>query len=86
MQFEWDENKNGSNVRKHGISFSQAQRLWEDKDRLEIPVKTTDEPRTLVIGQIFGRMWSAIVTERGHKIHIISVRRSRKKEVNLYEG
>lgn len=84
--FEFDENKSQSNHDKHGIDFVAAQQLWTDSRLLEIPAKAQDEPRFLVIGLIMQKHWSAIVTYRGANIRIISVRRSRKAEVSLYES
>ena len=78
--------KIASNKMKHGIDFKQAQKLWDDPDLIEIPVKTSDEPRFLVVGRIAGKYWSGIITYRGDKIRIISVRRARKEEVNIYES
>ena len=86
MEFEFDAKKSSSNKMKHGIDFRQAQKLWDDPDLIEIPVKTSDEPRFLVVGRISDRCWSGIITYRGDKIRIISVRRARKKEVNIYES
>jgi len=86
MEFEFDAKKSRSNKTKHGIDFSQAQKLWDDPDLIEIPVRITDEPRFLVIGRISDRCWSAVITYRGDKIRIISVRRARKEEVNIYES
>ena len=86
IKFEFDENKSRSNLKKHGIDFVDAQQLWNDADLLEIPVKTIDEPRFLVIGMIAGKYWSGIITYRGKHVRIISVRRSRKEEVTLYES
>jgi len=86
MEFEFDANKSSSNKMKHGIDFSEARRLWDDPDLVEIPVKTSDEPRFLVIGRISGRFWSAVIAYRGDKIRIISMRRARKEEVNIYES
>jgi uncharacterized DUF497 family protein len=60
--------------------------LWEDTELLEVQARSDDEPRYLVVGRIDEQHWSAIVTYRGEKIRIISVRRSRKSEVALYEG
>ena len=45
-----------------------------------------DEPRFLVIGKINNKHWSAITTYRNNKTRIISVRRSRKKEIEIYES
>ena len=86
MAFEFDPRKSTANLAKHGIDFVEAQRLWEDPDLLEIPARTEDEPRWLIVGRIGSRHWSAVVTSRGEVIRIISVRRSRHEEVALYEG
>jgi len=74
------------NLEKHGIDFVDAQELWNDANLLEIPAKTTDEQRFLVIGLINGKHWSGVITYRNKHIRIISVRRSRKEEVSIYES
>ena len=84
--FEFDRSKSESNFVKHNINFIDAQLLWSDPMLLEIPAKTEDEPRYLVIGLIDGKHWSAVVTYRGANIRLISVRRSRSEEVALYES
>jgi uncharacterized protein len=84
--FEFDEEKSQTNAGKHGIDFVEAQALWSDPNLIEIPAKTVDEPRFLVIGRISGKHWSAVVTHRSERIRLISVRRSRPEEVALYEG
>ena len=86
MNFEFDVNKSKRNKKKHKIDFIEAQLLWEDPDLIEIPIKTKDEPRYLIIGKISEKHWSGIITYRGETIRIISVRRSRKEEVTIYEG
>ena len=86
MEFEFDTGKSASNQQKHGIDFQEAQSLWNDLDLVEIPLKTSDEERFLVIGKIAGKHWSGIITYRASQIRIISVRRSRKEEVELYES
>jgi uncharacterized DUF497 family protein len=86
MEFEFDPEKSHMNKRKHGIDFVEAQALWGDPDFIEIPVKASDEPRFLVIGKISEIHWSGVITYRTEKIRIISVRRSRKEEVDLYES
>jgi len=86
VRFEFDEAKSQSNKVKHGIDFVQAQALWLDDMLVEIPARTEDEPRSVVIGVIAGRHWSAVVTYREDAIRLISVRRSRDEEVKLYEG
>jgi len=86
MAFEYDQGKSDSNKRKHGTDFEEATALWDDPDFVMIPAKETDEPRALVIGMIGGKHWSAVVTHRGDNIRLISVRRSRKEEVQTYES
>ncbi|HEY8241569.1 MAG TPA: BrnT family toxin [Kiritimatiellia bacterium] len=86
MDFEYDEAKSQSNKRKHGIDFVQAQSLWADPDLLEVPAKTDDEPRYLVIGKVDDKHWSAVVTYRNERIRIISARRARREERELYES
>ncbi|KAM3095289.1 BrnT family toxin [Phormidesmis sp. 146-35] len=86
MEFEFDSQKSQANQQKHGIDFVQAQQLWADVDRIEIPARTEDEVRFLVIGKRGEKHWSAVITYRGGKVRIISVRRSRTEEVAFYEG
>ncbi len=86
MEFEFDAVKSRVNQEKHGIDFWEAQLLWFDSDVIEVPARTIDEPRYLVIGMIGPSHWSAVITYREERIRIISVRRSRKEEVEFYEG
>jgi uncharacterized DUF497 family protein len=86
MPFEFDSNKSKVNKEKHGIDFNEAQQLWEDYDRLIIPIRNVDEPRFMIIGKIENNIWSAIFTMRNDNVRIISVRRARKEEFTLYES
>lgn len=86
IEFEFDTSKSQANLQKHGIGFEDAQRLWDDPRLLEVPARTTDEPRYLVIGCIDQKYWSAIITYRSEAIRIISVRRARSEEVEIYES
>ena len=86
MEFDFDKRKSQINKKKHGIDFIEAQALWNDPDRVEIPAKTIDEERFLIIGKISEKHWSTSITYREGKIRIISVRRSRKEEIEIYEG
>jgi uncharacterized DUF497 family protein len=86
MEFEFDPAKSASILEKPGIDFDAVQAIWQDVMRVEIRARTTDEPRWLVVGQIDGKHWSAVVTYREQRIRIISARRSRKEEAALYEG
>jgi hypothetical protein len=84
MDFEFDPVKSAANKAKHGIDFVEAQALWNDPDRLEIPARSVDEPRAQVIGMIVSQVWSAFVTSRDERVRIISVRRARDEEEARY--
>lgn len=84
--FEFHDQESRADARKHGIDFVQAQELWDDPDLIEIPAKTVDEPRFLVIGRIGDKHWSAVVAHRSENVRLISVRRFRPEEVMLYES
>lgn len=86
MEFEFDPAKSAANKAKHGIDFEEARQLWKDDDLLEMPGEFENEARNLVIGMIAGKHWTAIVTYRGDRIRLISVRRARDLEIACYEG
>ncbi len=86
MKFEFDPLKSKSNKKKHGIDFVEAQMIWDDPDLLEIPARTTDEQRSLVVGKIEAKYWSGVITYRSENIRIISVRRAREEEIEFYES
>lgn len=86
FRFEYDRRKSESNKAKHGIDFREAHALWLDEELVQVDALATDEPRHVVIGRIGDKHWSAGITYRGDMIRLISVRRSRSKEVALYEG
>ena len=84
MKFEWDQDKSKSNKIKHGIDFTVARALWNDPDRIVIRAPYPLENRYIMIAQIEDKIWAAIYTIRGSSFRIISVRRARKKEEDLY--
>ena len=84
MIFEFDENKSIKNKEKHGIDFIEAQKLWEDPERVEIPARSVGEPRFLLLALLENICWSAIFTIRDENIRIISVRKSRNNEKEIY--
>ena len=86
MDFEYDRAKSASNKKKHGIDFIEAQAIWTDIDRLELPGISDDEQRALIIGRISDKCWTAVITHRNDRIRIISARRARVGEIKLYES
>ena len=86
MDFEFDPAKSAANKAKHGVDFVEAQVLWLDETLIEVPAKTEDEPRFLMIGRMAGNHWSAVCVRRGERTRIISVCRARREEIERYES
>ena len=86
MRYEYDNNKSISNKQKHGIDFEEAKLLWNDDNMVEIRTSYEDEERFINIGKIDAKFYSVVTTYRGDKIRIISARRARKKEIEIYES
>jgi uncharacterized protein len=85
MKFEWDVAKNSANRLKHGIDFETAKDLWLDENRIEIQAPHPVENRHIIIAKLCDKLWTAVYTMRSNKVRIISARRSRKREADLYE-
>jgi len=77
---ELDGQKSIFHLEKHGMDFVSAQDLWNDPDLVQVKAKSNTEPRYLGIARMGGNHWSAVI------IRIVSVRRSRKSEVQLHES
>ena len=86
MIFEFDPIKSAANKAKQGIDFVEAQALWLDERRLDVPALITDEPRFLILAMIGSKHWTAVYTYRGDAVRSISVRRARQKEIEHYES
>ncbi|MGI0480925.1 BrnT family toxin [Geminocystis sp. CENA526] len=93
MNFEWDINKNISNQQKHGITFEEAQSIFDDLSAIifEDDRFAYGESRFIIIGQIYLEtinkyiLGIVVYTERADKIRIISARKASKQERKLYE-
>ena len=85
--FEWDDEKNQINLRKHGIDFSDAAQIFFDENRIERFDKfhSDDEDRWQVIGKVNDVLF-VIYTERGEKIRLISARKANAYERRIYYG
>jgi len=91
--FEWDAQKAATNVRKHGVPFSEAATVFADPDALDGPdlKHSAHENRSLRLGRsLVGRVLIVAYTIRGsrddEKIRIISARRASRKEAAAYAG
>lgn len=88
MVFEWDENKNEVNKRKHGISFETASHVFDDEDMVELFDSfhsSSEEERFLAIGMVEGIL-TVVFTERGENKRLISARKANAKEKEIYYG
>ena len=85
-EFGLDPGKSTADRAKHGIDFIEVQALWDDHRRLEVPARSDDEPRFLVIGTIAGKHWAVFITYRGGRVRIISARCAREEEIQAYES
>jgi len=86
MKFEYDTEKSLSNKQKHGIDFEEAKLLWNDDKMVEIRTSYEDEERFIAIGKITAKTYAVVTTYRTENIRIISARRARKKEIEIYES
>ncbi len=86
MKFEYDIKKSLSNKQKHGIDFEEARLLWNDDRVVEIRTSYEDEERFINIGKITAKVYAVVTTYRVENIRIISARRARKKEIEIYES
>jgi len=85
MEFEWDPEKSRTNKIKHGLDFETAQSLWLDDNLIVIKAPYPVEERWILISWLNRKLWTAIYTMRMDRIRLISVRRARKGEAELYE-
>ena len=84
MKFDYDSQKNQSNMARHGVDFKEAQKLW-DGDHITIPAKNVSgENRYAVIGRIRYKVYLAVFTERADTIRIISCHRADKKWERIF--
>ena len=87
LEFEWDEEKEKLNIKKHGISFSTAALVFDDEDRIEIydAVHSLEEDRYITIGSV-GKILFVVYTNRDLSIRLISARLANERERRLYYG
>lgn len=84
LSFACDPNKSAANLAKHGIDLVQAQALWADPDRIDVPVVSISEARFMAIGSIGRKVWSCVYTYRAETIRLISCRPARREERARY--
>ena len=88
LQFDWDDGKAKTNLRKHDISFAEAISVFFDPFSITIddPDHSADEERFVDIGMSDrGRPLVVVYTERGARIRLISCRKASSDERKFYE-
>lgn len=85
-RFEWDESKNQSNQQKHGISFEQAQTVFDDSNRIVQQSPRHKEARWKTVGLIFGVLFTVVYTLRRSAVRLISARRASRRESQAYHN
>ena len=95
MIFDWDENKEKGNIKKHnGINFNEASEVFFDDDafdELDEEYSTAEETRFICVGNSSKRFlrvsYTIRIDENGNEIiRIFSARKGKKKEEDLYYG
>jgi len=88
MQFEWDKQKAASNLKKHGVSFEEAETVWNDYFYIDLygDEHSVEENRFLMVGESGEkRLLIVSYTERENRVRIISARELTPKERKDYE-
>ena len=85
MRYEWDNNKNISNIAKHGVDFETINNFNWESAIINQQIKK-DELRYIALGLITDRLHGVIYTNRNSRIRIISMRKANKREIKYYEN
>ncbi len=85
MKFEWDDEKNSINKKKHGISFETASKVFTDPYYIEVydSEHSVEEDRYIAIGAVEDVLF-VVFTERRETIRLISARLATEKERRFY--
>jgi len=88
VHFQFDPAKAASNLRKHGVSFADAEGVFYDPLAIHQPdLDSEDEERFVAVGEgSAGTILVVVYTHRGDEIRLISVRRATRREVKNYES
>ncbi|MDQ3713857.1 MAG: BrnT family toxin [Acidobacteriota bacterium] len=86
MEFEWNENKNVENIKKHSVSFEEPEMAFRDENAVELydELNSDDETHYQIIALSPNRLLFVAFTVRGKTIRIISARKANQKQVKIY--
>jgi uncharacterized protein len=88
LEFEWDDNKDDRNFKKHGVRFEEATTVFRDPNAVTLSdtLHSTEEDRYIDIGlSSKGRLLLVVYAERGSQIRIISSRLCTPREARFYD-
>jgi uncharacterized DUF497 family protein len=86
MNFEWDKNKNKTNIERHEIDFSDAHLIFEHPMLIKADTrKDYGEKRLVGLGLLFEVEIVIVFTKRGENIRVISIRRANRNERKIYQ-
>jgi len=86
MRYTWDPAKNAANIRKHGVDFADAPRLFDGPTIVRTDRrKDYGEKRLIVLGTIEGIVFSLTYTDRASERRIISFRSASRKERRIFQ-
>jgi hypothetical protein len=85
--YVWDEAKRKSNLRKHGLDFSDAYLIYENPDKCTYDASREDEYRLMdvAIAVIKGKLLTLVYTEQEDEVRVISFRNASREERKRYE-
>ena len=91
IKFEWDPPKASANLKKHNVSFEEAQTVFYDEFAVQFfdEEHSSDEERFLMLGMSSGAKLLIVChceRENGEVIRIISARKATKRESAFYQG
>jgi uncharacterized DUF497 family protein len=88
MRFQFDPEKAESNIKKHNVSFSDAEGVFYDDSAIhQEDLDSEGETRFVAIGMdCVGQILVVIYTQRDDEIRLISARKATRNEVKCYEG
>lgn len=84
IEFEWDEHKSKLNEAKHGLGFRSVSLAMRTESFVHFPSRYEEEERHVGIVRIENTIFAVVFTLRGKKVRIISARRARREERQLY--
>jgi len=85
MQFEWNDDKNQANIRKHGIDFTDAKEIFSGKTVEYYDSRIHNEDRWQAIGMVNNDILFVVYVEKDEDTYrVISARRAKKNEQEAY--